>query len=103
MSKYNHEPQGRGRLTERIKEISLELLGYEITTREFRLMPYIISAMTDQQKIEPSRINSEEKAILKKWRQAGHIEGGASGLGITKQFWDIICELVFAGYVDLDE
>jgi len=103
MSKYNYEPQGRGRLTERIKEISLKLLGYEVTVIEFRLMPYIISTMTNQQKIEPSRINSEEKAILKKWRQAGHIKGGASGLVITKEFWDICCELVFAGYVDLDE
>ena len=94
--------QKRGVLTERIKEKSKELLGGEITTKELRLMPYIQYQMMNEQKIDPNKINSEERKILKKWKEAGHIEGGASGLQITKEFWNILCEILFLGYVDID-
>lgn len=94
--------QKRGMLTDRIKAASKELLGYEIGTRELRLMPYIMHVMMNSQKIEPNKINQEEREILQKWREAGLIEGGASGLRITRQFWNIICEIVRLGYVDID-
>jgi hypothetical protein len=93
--------QKRGQLTDRIKEKSKELLGYEISQRELRMLPYIQYVMTNEQRIDPNRINSEEREILSKWRKDGHIEGGASDLKITKEFWNIICELIFLGYVDL--
>lgn len=93
--------QKRGQLTERIKTRSLELLGYEIEKVELRLMPYIIHVMMNEQRIEPIKINQGEREILKKWREMGHIEGGATGLSLTKEFWDICCELTFLGYVDL--
>ena len=94
--------QLRGQLTRRIKKKAKELLGYEITQIELRLMPYIMYVMQNEQKIQIAKCNWEDRKILKKWREAGHIEGGASGLAITKQFWDIICEIVFLGYVDID-
>jgi len=97
-----NEIQTRGKLTKRIIEKSVELLGYEITKTEFRLMPYIIHVMMNNQRIEPSKINSEERRILSKWREAEHIFGGASGLEITKEFWTICTELVWLGYVDLN-
>lgn len=50
--------------------------------------------------VKPEKINQEEREILSKWRKAGHIEGGASGLAITKEFWNICSELVFTAYVD---
>lgn len=93
--------QGRGQLTNRIKEKSKELLGYEINQKELRLMPYILFVMTDNQKIDPNKVNWDERMILRKWKDADYIEGGASGLSITKEFWDIICEIMFLGYVDL--
>ena len=89
----------RGQLTEHIKMRSKELLGYDITRSELRLMPYIQYVMTNGQRIEPAKCNQEDRAILSKWREAGHIEGGASGLAITKEFWDIICALIWLGYV----
>ena len=92
--------QSRGQLTERVKLLSKKLLGYEIEETELRLMPYIIVTMMDEQRIKPERINQEERAILAKWRAAGHIEGGASGLAITHEFWKICSELVFMAYVD---
>ena len=96
------ETQLRGNLTKRIKVKSKELLGYEITQTELRLMPYILTVMMNEQKIKPRHCNQDDRDILRKWREAGHIEGGASGLQITEEFWNIICEIVRLGYVDLD-
>lgn len=93
--------QRRGQLTDRIKKKSKELLGYEIGVAELRLMPYVQYVMVNSQKVDIRHINSEDRAILQKWREAGHIEGGASGLQITEEFWNIICEIIRLGYVDL--
>ncbi len=93
--------QKRGQLTDRIKERSKELLGYEINVKELRLMPYLLDIMMNNQRIDPSRINQEEREIFSKWRENGHIEGGASGTQITEEFWNIVCEIVRLGYVDL--
>lgn len=93
--------QKRGQLTDRIKKKSKELLGYEIDVTELRLMPYIMYVMMNSQKIGPEHCNGDDRVILKKWREAGHTEGGASGLQITEEFWNIICDIVRLGYVDL--
>lgn len=90
---------GRGAVTPEIKARSKDLLGYEVGLRELRLMPYIQFVMMNDQRLDPRKINEEERAILAKWREAGHIEGGASGLSITREFWDIINDLLFMGYV----
>ena len=95
--------QGRGQLTDRIKKKSVELLGYEMDVTELRLMPYMLDVMMNNQIIEPARCNDDDRKILKKWREAGHTEGGASGLQITEHFWNIICEIVRLGYVDLSD
>lgn len=93
--------QKRGQLTGRVKEKSKELLGYEITQQELRLMPYLQYQMVNEQRISPNSINGDERKLLFNWRELGYIEGGASGLGMTKEFWDTISELIFLGYVDL--
>ena len=95
--------QGRGQLTDRIKKKSKELLGYEITQIELRLMSYILTVMMNDQCIDPAKCNQDDRDILAIWRKADHIEGGASGLQITEEFWDIICEIVRLGYVDLSD
>lgn len=95
--------QGRGQLTDRIKAKSKEMLGYEITQIELRLMAYAQYVMMNKQRIDPGKCNQEEREILSKWRKKGYIEGGASGLSITKDFWDAMCEILFLGYVDLIE
>jgi hypothetical protein len=94
--------QKRGQLTDRIKDRSKELLGSEISQMELRFMPYIQYVMVNNQKIDPININADERSMLGFWRNKGYIEGGASGLKITKEFWDIINELIFLGYVDID-
>lgn len=95
--------QGRGELTPRVQQKAVALFGAEITTRELRLMPYLSSCMQNFQRLEPIAINAEEREILSKWRKAGYIEGGASGLGMTKEFWDAMQELIWLAYCDLWE
>jgi len=94
--------QGRGELTAFVKKKSKELLGYEIGLRELRLMPYIQYVMVNEQKLDTNKVNAEERTILRSWKDKGYIKGGASGLQITKDFWDSICEIIFAAYVDID-
>lgn len=90
---------GRGVLTEKIKEKAKELLGYEITTIELRLMPYAAYVMVNENKIDIAKVNQNEREVLGRWREHGFIEGGAGGMGITKEFWDAINEIVWLGYV----
>lgn len=94
--------QKRGQLTDRIIKKSEELLGYAISVQELRLMVYVQYVMTNHQHIDIEKVNNVERKILPKWREAGHITGRASQMGITKEFWDILCEIVFLGYVDID-
>lgn len=95
--------QKRGQLTQRIKDKSKELLGYEMDRTELRLMPYILTIMMNEQKIDPRKCNQDDRDVLSRWREAGYTEGGAGGLQITEEFWDIICEIVRLGYVDLED
>ncbi|MCK5237086.1 MAG: hypothetical protein KAR06_08880 [Deltaproteobacteria bacterium] len=96
--------QKRGQLTERIKARSKELLGYEIGQVELRLMVYIQYVMTNEQKIKRECVNPVERDILVKWEDRKFIERRAFfSLTITKEFWDIISEIIYLGYVDLKE
>ena len=90
----------RGKLTQEIKDKAQEVLGVEITQEELRLMPYIQYTMMNDQKIDPNKVSSEERGILKYWKLQGWIEGGATGLAITKEFWDAINQILWLGYVN---
>lgn len=89
----------RGMLTKEINEIAKRMIGREITQIELRLIPHIQYLITNEQKLNPNRINSDERTILKKWRSEGFFEGGMTGISITKKFWDFMCEILFEGYV----
>jgi len=89
----------RGMLTEEITRKSEMLLGYAISTKELRLMPYLIYCLTNNQNIDRSNIDAEERAILSKWREHGFIESPSSNLAVTKSFYDAANELIFLGYV----
>ena len=89
----------RGQLTEEIQGLAKGFLGREITTTELRLYPYLDYVMKNTQKIEPVRVNREDRDILQKLREEGHIEGGASGLAMTKEFYDYINQVLWIGYV----
>lgn len=94
---------GRGMLTTDVDKIAKLMIGRSISQAELRLIPYVQYVMVNDRKIDPNKVNSEEREILlKKWRKEGHVEGGASGLAITKHFWDFMCEVLFIAYVGYD-
>lgn len=90
---------GRGVLTEEIKALSNELLGYEITQKELRLMPYIQYCVLNSQNIDIGKVNAEERKILQSWKEKKYIDSPASDLRVTKEFWDIVNEILWVGYV----
>lgn len=95
--------QKRGMLTPRIVKKAEQTLGIvDLNVTELRLMPYLMNVMMNEQKIDPNKINQTERDILSEWKKLGWIEGSASGLAITKDFWNAMTEIVFLGYVDLD-
>jgi len=89
----------RGILTEEIQELAKVFLGREITVRELRLYPYLDYQMKNEQKLNPNHVNQEERTILRLLKDAGHIEGGVSGLSMTKEFYDYINQVLWFGYV----
>ena len=92
---------GRGTITDEIKEIARDKLGFEnFSQKELRLLPYIQYVMMNNQEIEPERINQVEREFLARLRICGLIEGGINGLTITKRFWDIMNEILWLSYVD---
>lgn len=107
--------QLRGQLTDRIREKSIELLGYDISQNELRLMPYIQYQLVNKKRLSPAHLKDEEKAILANWVDKGYILDGVTGglgrpmmsegakLEVTKEFWNILSEIVYLGYVDLHE
>ncbi len=91
--------QQRGILNNEIKAISEKFLGRKISQTELRLYPYLDYQMKNDKKIEPKRINADERLILATLRNEGHISGGASGLQMTKEFYDYIQQVLWFGYV----
>ena len=89
----------RGALTDEIQQLANEFLGRPITTAELRLYPYLDCLMKNEQKINPQHINRDDRDILGTLRQEEHIEGGVSGLSMTKEFYDYINQVLWYGYV----
>ena len=89
----------RGVLTDEIQGKARAFLGREITTTELRLYPYLDYLMKNTQRIDPNKCNGDDRAILQKLRTDGHIEGGASGLSMTREFYDYINDILWVGYV----
>jgi len=89
----------RGELTGKISRKIEAFTKRPTCVAELRLMPYIQYQMMNEQRIDPARLNETERAILSRWRDAGYIDGGASGLAITRAFWDFINDILFDAYV----
>ena len=89
----------RGTLTTEVNNIAKKMIGREITLTELRLIPYIQYIMVNEQVIDPRKCNDDDRKVLSLYKKEGHIEGGASGLAITKEFWDFMTEILFESYV----
>ena len=103
--------QKRGQLTNRIKQKSMELLGYEISQIELRLMGYIMDRLLNNKLICNTVINGDDRGALILWVNKGYIIDGVtmngrpminSKLKVTKEFYNSINEILWLGYVDLN-
>lgn len=93
----------RGELTPIVREFMEKFLGRETSVRELRLIPYICYEAVNSQKIDPVRINQEERDVLRLWKNAGYFEGGMSGIAITREFWDFMQSVQWLAYVCFEE
>ncbi|WP_373766346.1 hypothetical protein [Glaesserella sp.] len=89
----------RGQLTEQIKQKSQDLLGYEITQKELRLIPYVLYCVMNASSIERARVNKEEFEILDQWEAKGFIQRNRTHLKISKSFYDASNELLWFSYI----
>ena len=89
----------RGQLTEEIQKVAKGFLDREIDTTELRLYPYLDYQMKNEQRLDPNRLNKDDRNVLTVLRREGHIEGEASGLRMTKEFYDYINQILWLGYV----
>ena len=91
--------KARGVLTKEVQEIAKKNIGREIDRTELRLIPYIQYLMVNEQRLDISKLKQDERVILRKWKDAELIDGGATGLSITEDFWNFMCEVLFQSYV----
>ena len=92
-------------ITDRIKEASMRLFNREITQKELRLMPYIQYVMVNNKKIDPDKIDDQERQMIYDWANAGYLEFDLSGeiLNVSFDFYQKISEIIYLGYVDLTQ
>ncbi|EJF5840135.1 hypothetical protein M8W81_004977 [Salmonella enterica] len=99
LKKERNKACGRGQLSPEIERKSRELLGYAISQQELRLMPYVQHCAMNEGCINQTRVNPQEREILRHWESCGF--GGFCGprLDIEKSFWFAINEILWLGYV----
>lgn len=84
----------RGTITEEIKE------KYHMTTKEFRLIPYVQYLLVNQMPIDPQKIDAEERIILQNWRNRGYLTFSMrEPLTVNREFWDIMNNFLWDCYV----
>lgn len=75
-------------------------MGEELTVEKLRLMPYIQYTMMNEQSTDRAKISIEERRIFDEWQKKGYLERNANfSLTITREFWDIINEILWIAYV----
>lgn len=97
----------RGQLTPFLQELArseMQMPSWDLTQTELRLMPYLQYELMNNKRIDPNKINAEERKVLSRWRELGWIAGGAGeDVTITAQFWDTINSLLYVAYVAYEE
>lgn len=94
------ETKMRGKLSGEIKLKSEYYFDREMTTTELRLMPYIDYCLKNSGRIEDSKINNDDLNILKLWESQGYIDYSHGNISVTREFYDIIQDFLWLGYVD---
>lgn len=94
---------GRGMLTPAVQAAASDLMGREITVRELRLMPYLAYVVQNSRVINQCGIHDEERDVLRAWESEGRVSFVDNHVVVTKQFWDVMNQLVWLAYVNYEQ
>lgn len=95
----------RGQLTTGIQLMAVKFWGRNITQTELRLYPYVHSCAINARRLDPEKINLEEREIMQLWKATDHFSGGISydSLYLSKEFFDFINDMLYYAYHVYDE
>lgn len=65
-------------------------------------MAYVQYVMVNHRCLDDNKINADERLIIARWQEEGHIEQHKRGLVVTKDFWNFMCAVLWHGYVSYD-
>lgn len=89
----------RGSVTHRIIELTGGD-GYEGAKPILHFLPYMQCVLMQNKAIDERLLMQKEIRLLEGWRDAGYVSyGGDAPCSCTKEFWDWMNEVLFAGYV----
>lgn len=89
----------RGELTEEIQTEAKRFLNREIDTIELRLYPYIDFCIKNGGYYDRSKISGEERQILSKLKDEGHLEMNGC-FYVTLKFYDYMNRVLWLSYVE---
>ena len=66
-------------------------------------MAYLQYVMVNDQKIGIDKVDRADQGIIIAWRDEGYLAGTSLiKMEMTEEFWHIICEIIYWGYVAYD-
>lgn len=90
----------RGKITDKIKEISKNFLGEEISQLELRLYPYIDYCLKNGGYLERAKMSREEIGIIQTREQQGYCKRHYDGsITVTREFYNYMQDVLAEGYV----
>lgn len=90
---------GRGMMTEEIKKKSIDFFGFEMSTAELRLYPYLDYLWKNNETPNFRRVNGEEREILSRIVDSGLVN--MVTYQPTREFYNFVQDILFIAYVDL--
>lgn len=96
----------RGKLTDNVQNVAEKYLGRKLkSTMELRFLPYLDYVMKNNGRIDPQKINREERELIEEYSSAGWITRDVD-LNIqvkNKQFYNAIQEILWEAYVSYNQ
>jgi len=80
----------------------MALLGYKMTVKELRLLPFFQYTAMNDKYFNQGKINDEERKIIAGWIKKGYIEIVGYHFTTTEVFWKAVCAILYLAYVDTD-
>lgn len=90
----------RGQLTDEVKKVSKDKLGYGISLGELRLMPYLQYCLMNGEGFDRGKITDRDRKALSLWFEKGFAkdDGITAVPHLTKEFYRAMCEILMVAY-----